>query len=436
MRVFVFLLLFFPHFLSAEPVNKVEIPPQASDSAIEERLQKLMAVTQWFPKVELEVNQGLAIFEGEVETEKRREWLLALAEKTDGVVAVIDRLELSVPEAKVFEPALLEVQSLSERSLKKIPYIVSAILVILLTLLLAFFLRSSVRRMLRDRGNTLLAQAISNVALLLSLALGLYLALNMTGLSGLAFTVLGGTGIFGIGIGLALKSTFENYVAGIMISMRQIFRKGELISLLGHTGIVQAVTTRSTSIMDFEGNNVTIPNSEVFSATIRNFTRNPNMRLDFNVGIGYDDSIEEARAVISETLNSLEGVILLDPEYIVAVDSLGAATVNLRVYFWFNAARFSHVKVKSVVIENVKEALMRAEISMPDDAREVVFTSPLEIVRHREDQTEVASKSAKSTVKAKDVGKASEDLKNETSELQKQAELTGSMESGSNLLKN
>lgn len=433
MKVLYLIAILFSLWTHAQDVASVDIPPLATDSAIEQRLSELIQVTKWYQKVELDVNHGLVILTGEVENETRREWLVKLAEKTDGVVSVIDKLELSVPTARVFEPAFKEVQSLSERSLKKIPYIFSAILVIILTFLLSLLMRNSVKRLLRDRGNTLLADALSNIALLVCFALGLYLALNMTGLSALAVTVLGGTGIIGIGIGLALKSTFENYVAGIMISMRQIFKKGELISILGHTGVVQTVTTRSTSIMDFEGNNVTIPNSEVFGATIRNYTRNPNMRLDFGVGIGYEDSIEEARAVISQTLSSLSEVILLDPEYFVAVDSLGAATVNLRIYFWFNAVKLSQIKVKSLVIEKVKEALMKAGISMPDDAREVIFSSPLQIVKTEAEKArhEVVRSTEPQKTYAKPIR---EDLTAETDELQKQAERAGAMESGDNLL--
>ncbi len=433
-KILSLIILLFSLCSFANDATTVDVPPTVSDIAIEKRLTNLIKVTQWYPDVAIEVNQGLVILGGSVEDESKREWIIKLAEKTEGVVAVIDKMEMAIPSARVFEPAFAEVQNLSERSLKRIPYILSALLILALTLLFSFFMRGSVKRLLRDRGNTLLADALSNVVLLVCLALGLYLALNMTGLSTLAVTVLGGTGIIGIGIGLALKSTFENYVSGIMISMRQIFKKGELISLLGHEGIVQAVTTRSTSIMDFEGNNVTIPNSEVFNATIRNYTRNPNMRLDFGVGIGYDDSIEEARSVISQTLDNLTEAVLQDPEYIVAVDSLGAATVNLRIYFWFNAVKLSRVKVRSLVIEKVKEALMSAGISMPDDAREVIFSSPLQVVKADAEKIKVE------TVKEKkphdrELKAASDDLSTETQELQKQAERTGTVESGSNLLK-
>jgi hypothetical protein len=110
----------------------------------------------------------------------------------------------------------------------------------------------------------------------------------------------------------------------------------------------------------------------VYKSNIRNFTTNANRREDFTVGIGYGDSIVEAQEIVRNVLE-VHPAVLNDPEPLVLADSLGRATINLRVYFWFNGREHSFLKVRSSVIRLVKRALQNNRISMPDEAREVVF---------------------------------------------------------------
>lgn len=218
-----------------------------------------------------------------------------------------------------------------------------------------------------------------------------------------------------------------------MISTKEQLRIGEIVNINGFEGVVQTVTTRGTTLMDYDGNNIVIPNSDVLNSVIKNLTRNPKMRTDFSVGIGYDDNIDLAFQVILNTLSGLSPSVLKDPEPIAAVDSLGAATVNLKVYFWFDAVQLSLVKIRSLVIKNVKEALMEAHISMPDDAREVIFASPLKI-QQLSDQDITLAQTVIESKKSQPVPKVKIDLDNEVKEIQKQALTTPTAEAGKNIL--
>jgi small-conductance mechanosensitive channel len=124
--------------------------------------------------------------------------------------------------------------------------------------------------------------------------------------------------------------------------------------------------------MSLTGHHVQLPNALVYKSVIRNYSSNPNRREDFTVGIGYDVSIPEAQSLALKVLDEHPAVLKL-PEPWVLVDSLGAATVVLRVYFWLDGGRFSWLKVRSSVIRLTKRAFQDHGISMPDEAREVVF---------------------------------------------------------------
>jgi small-conductance mechanosensitive channel len=124
--------------------------------------------------------------------------------------------------------------------------------------------------------------------------------------------------------------------------------------------------------MNLDGNLVQIPNAAVYKSTLRNFSTNANRRESFDVGIGYDDSITAAQEIARKVLAE-HAAVLNDPAPSVLVDSLGRATINLRVYFWLNGHEHSWLKVRSSVIRLVKVAFQKQGISMPDEAREVVF---------------------------------------------------------------
>jgi small conductance mechanosensitive channel len=124
--------------------------------------------------------------------------------------------------------------------------------------------------------------------------------------------------------------------------------------------------------MALDGNLLQIPNASVYKSNLRNFTTTSNRREDFVVGIGYDDAIDEAQEIARKVLAD-HPAVLNDPEPSVLVDSLGRSTVNLRVYFWLNGRTYSWLKVRSSVIRLVKRAFQKHGISMPDEAREVVF---------------------------------------------------------------
>ncbi len=138
------------------------------------------------------------------------------------------------------------------------------------------------------------------------------------------------------------------------------------------TGFVQQLNIRTTVVMTLDGNLVQVPNALVYKSTLRNFTANPNRRETFTVGIGYDDPIDKAQEVARKVLAE-HPAVLNDPEPWVLADRLGSATVDLRIYFWLNGKEHSWLKVRSSVIRLVKRAFQQHGISMPDEAREVVF---------------------------------------------------------------
>jgi small conductance mechanosensitive channel len=365
---------------SPAPPPAVQVRPVAPDEAIAERLTGILEATGWYIAPQVAVEDGVVFLEGTARTQEWSAWAEALAANTEDVVAVVNRLELLEGPLLDFAPAWAEVDTLWRETAQALPLMVVVVLIVLLTGALAFLTVRIGRRLLRSR---IPSELLVNVTVWLLAApvvlIGIYVALRVAGLTQLALTVLGGTGLAGLIIGIAFRDIAENFLASVLLSVRNPFHAGDRIELDGHAGIVQRITTRGTILMTLEGNHLQIPNSTVYKSTITNYTANPVRRMDFAVGIGYDASITEAQEAINAVLRE-HPVVLDDPEPLVLVEDLGSATVDLRAYFWFNGTQYEGPKLKSALIRLAKRALDLRGISMPDEAREVIFPQGVPIV--------------------------------------------------------
>ncbi|WP_353646938.1 mechanosensitive ion channel domain-containing protein [Mesorhizobium sp. WSM2239] len=149
------------------------------------------------------------------------------------------------------------------------------------------------------------------------------------------------------------------------------------------------MNTRSTVLLTIDGNHVQIPNATIFKSTIMNYTAAPARWVTAEVGIGYDASISDAQRLIAEVLRGHDA-ILNEPPPMVLVDALGAATVNLKAHFWIDGRTLSPHRVRSSALRLIKRVLVEHDVSMPDEAREVIFPQGVPFVCVGEMKSKVA----------------------------------------------
>ncbi|HUX29784.1 MAG TPA: mechanosensitive ion channel family protein [Thiobacillus sp.] len=364
--------------LSLAPA-KVDVKPVAHDEEIRMRLQRVLDATDWFTDPQVRVEEGVVFLNGKVESDELKKWAGDLAHNTQDVVAVANRLQVTQQSVWDFRQAWGGVMLLQRDFIRALPLLVFALLILALSVGSSLLTIRGVQALLRPRVRTkLLQNVIARTVGGLVLICGVYLILRVSGLTQLALTLVGGTGLVGLIIGIAFRDITENFLASIFLSTQPPFETGDLVEISGVTGYVQQLNMRTTILMTLDGNHVQIPNANVYKAILSNFTTNANRREEFIVGIGYDDAINEAQEIAREVLAN-HPAVLSDPEPAVLADNLGAATVNLRVYFWINGREYSWLKVRSSVIRLVKRAFQEHGISMPDEAREVVFPQGIPI---------------------------------------------------------
>ncbi|MEZ6015500.1 MAG: mechanosensitive ion channel family protein [Planctomycetota bacterium] len=419
----------------------VEVRALESDESIEARLRSIIGASRQFDELDVEVTEGIVFLKGRAPDVERRDWASSVARRTKGAVAVVNDMSLEEAPLWSLAPAHNALVELWRATLRAVPLVLIGLVLLAFMLRIAGAAARAVGRSAERRlDSPIIAAFLRRATLVAGALLGAYLALQVSGLTRLAATVLGGTSLIGLAFGFAFRDIAENFLSGVLLSMQRPFRLGDTIEASGHTGVVRAVTSHGTQLIDFDGNVVRLSNTSLYKGVIRNMTANPKSRDSFVVGIGYDSSIERAQEELLTVMRAQEAV-LGDPEPIVVVKELGSSTVQLEAYFWVDATRYSRVRVRSTIMRLALAALDDAGISMPDDAREVLFPEPLAMRVLRsgdaapEARTSHAARKARSAARMRarpqvEAAAGEGSLTSEVATLQQQADASGATDAG------
>lgn len=194
---------------------------------------------------------------------------------------------------------------------------------------------------------------------------GVLLALQILDATALVGAVLGTAGVLGVALGFAFKDILENYLAGILMSLRQPFAPRDHVVIDGNEGIIVALTSRATILMTLDGNHLRLPNALVFRGVTLNYTRNPSRRFDFDVGIGVNEDLVQAQKIGITQLQALEGIMVKPPPR-AFISALGDSNVVVRFHGWVDQRSHDFIQVKSESIRQVKLALEEAGMDMPE----------------------------------------------------------------------
>jgi len=185
-------------------------------------------------------------------------------------------------------------------------------------------------------------------------------ALDQLGVDTTSFIAL--LGAAGLAIGLALQSTLQNFAAGVMLIIFRPFQKGDFIEAAGISGKVCNISIFNTVISTGDNKQIIVPNGDVYGGTITNYSAHDTRRIDMVFGIGYDDDMKQAKKIMEQVIAADERV-LKDPTTLIAVSELADSSVNFVVRPWVKTA--DYWAVKFALIENIKEAFDKNNISIP-----------------------------------------------------------------------
>jgi len=199
--------------------------------------------------------------------------------------------------------------------------------------------------------------AIVNAALLLFVFIA---ALNQLGVDTTSLIAL--VGAAGLAIGLALQGSLQNFAAGVMLIVFRPFKLGDFIEAGGVVGVVEHISIFSTTMKTGDNREITVPNGQIYSGAITNYSAKETRRIDMVFGIGYDDDMLKAKKIMEDILAKHE-LVLEDPAPGVAVTELADSSVNFNVRPWVNSD--DYWAVRSELIEQIKLAFDKKGISIP-----------------------------------------------------------------------
>jgi small-conductance mechanosensitive channel len=180
-------------------------------------------------------------------------------------------------------------------------------------------------------------------------------------------------GISSVAIGFAFRDILQNFLAGLLLLITQPFRIGDQIVARGYEGTVEEIQTRATFIRTYDGRRVVVPNADLFTDTVVVNTAFAQRRLEYDVGIGYGDQIEDARRAIRDAVSTVSGV-LAEPPPDVLVVGFAPAAVNLRARWWIAPpARADALDSLDQVLTAIRAALSAHGIDMPFPTQQVLF---------------------------------------------------------------
>ena len=259
-----------------------------------------------------------------------------------------------------------------------LPNLVVAVLIVVAAAFLARLVRRAVQGVLH-RVTEHAPQArnvvdlLGTLAYVAVLAIGTFLALRVIGLDGVVTTLLAGAGIVGLALGFAFQDIAANFIAGVLMAVRNPFVVGEIIETNGFTGPVREINLRSTVMDTFQGQKVILPNAKVFGDPIVNYSARRERRVDLTCGVGYGDDLAHAQRVAIE---AVEGLAVRRAERPVQLyyTEFGDSSVNFVVRFWVDfAAQTDFLEAQSQAIIAIKAAFDRAGVTIPFPIRTLDF---------------------------------------------------------------
>lgn len=281
-------------------------------------------------------------------------------------VSMVSQADMLGDKVNEYQTIMTSANHLLQQMISRIPYLIVASLVFVIFWVLSIFFKKAVTRILGSRKHHQnLVTVFRRVGSALILFLGFMVAMIIAVPSFTPGKLISALGIGSVAIGFAFKDIFQNLLSGILLLLSEPFRIGDQIISGNFEGTVEDIQIRATTIRTYDGRKVVIPNSQLYTSTMTVNTAYSQRRLEFDVGIGYENNIIDAQQVILSVLKAAPTVSKLAEPSVIAT-ALADSSVVLRVR-WFidDGTQTNRVASINEVIILVKEALEEANISIP-----------------------------------------------------------------------
>ncbi|MEP4246739.1 mechanosensitive ion channel domain-containing protein [Tateyamaria sp.] len=365
-----------------QPQGTIEVEDSASqDTAIAVRIRAILGELDGFEDVTVAVSSGIVTLRGTTIDTTQAARLNDIVARVAGVVAIENEVTETTDVVARLNPAVERFQTRITQAIALLPLMAVAVLSFVMVLFAGILIARLRYPWDRIAPNAFIANLYRQIVRMVFFVSGLVIALDILGATALLGTILGAAGIVGLAIGFAVRDTVENFIASIMLSIRQPFRPNDIVEIEGDTGKVIRLTSRATILLSFEGNHIRIPNSTVFKSRIVNYSTNNQRRFDFEIGVASDADLDLVRALADDVVAGLP-FVLKDPAPMAWVDRIGDGAVLLQVTGWIDQQDTSLALAKGEAIRMVKAAIEAKNIEIPDTTYRIQMIGAVPSLEH------------------------------------------------------
>lgn len=250
-----------------------------------------------------------------------------------------------------------------------LPALITALVTFVVTLFAAGWISRLVQKGLENRKFApQITALLSKITRWVIIILGTITALQQVDFDVTAFVA--GLGVLGLAIGFALQDVTKNFVSGLLLLLQRPFEVGDLIEVNGYIGRAQEIDLRATRLKTLDGQDVLIPNSDVLSNAIVNFTKTPTRRYGLEVGVAYDSDLEIVEQVALDVIRGIP-MVLEEPEARVAYHTFGNSSINFTLFYWVDGTQITPAVSLHEPVKAVKKAFDQQGIEIPFPIRTV-----------------------------------------------------------------
>lgn len=366
--------------ISGQSTNNAQIeitPVPLKDNDIRQRISGIFSEIEGLEAINVNVTQGVVTLTGETPNEKKAQQAINLTNRLADVVTVEDKINRTLDVQDNVSTVYQGLKAKGENLVKAVPLLLVGIIIFALVTWFGSWLSNRQKMWQHLTPNSFVAELLSQTVKVIFIIFGTILALSLVGAETILGTLLGGAGVIGIAVGFAVKDTIENYISSLMLSIRQPFRARDQVRINDQEGIVVRLTSRATILMTLDGNQLRIPNADVFKGTILNYTQNPERRFTFELGVDANDDPLAAIKVGVEALYQL-AFVLDKPKTIAIITEVGDSNIILEFQVWVNQLETDFFKARSIAIRETKHALENQGFSLPEPIYRLRFNDRLE----------------------------------------------------------
>jgi small conductance mechanosensitive channel len=247
-----------------------------------------------------------------------------------------------------------------------LPNLVLAAFFLGISIVAARYLKKAAQKGLTKTGaNGTVVSVLSNIIVAAFMLVSLFIVLNILNLDDALTALLGTAGVAGLAVGLALQDPLVNLFSGVLMSVKDYYKVGDLIETNGYFGKILKITLRATVILTPQGQEVVIPNKEVLQSPMINFSHNGRRRIDISCGVAYGDDLERVKEI---AVNAIANDLKFNDSKPVELffNEFGDSSINFTLRFWKRVtAQADYLEAQSEAIISLKKAFDKEGITIP-----------------------------------------------------------------------